>query len=49
MSLGSESDCPQASQMCCDTPSLFGKVIPRLIFLFSFRVGGRGEGLDGRK
>ena len=37
MSFGSRSDCPQASQMCCDTRTLFGKDIPRLDFVFRFR------------
>ena len=33
--------------MCCDTPPSFGKDIPRLNFLFSFRGGGGGGGVDG--
>ena len=42
--------CPQASQMCCDTPPSFGKDIPRLNFLFCLGGGdGGGEGLGGRK
>ena len=41
--------CPQASQTCCDTPPTFGKDIPRLNFLFSFRGGGGGVGVDGKK
>ena len=42
--------CPQASQICCDTPPSFGKDIPRLNFLFCLRGGdGGGEGLGGRK
>ena len=41
--------CPQASQMCCDTPPLFGKDLPRLNFLSSFRGGGAGVGVDGKK
>ena len=41
--------CPQASQMCCDTPPSFGKDIPRLIFLFcALRGDGGGEGLGDR-
>ena len=36
--------------MCCDSPSSFGKDIPRLNFLFCLRGGdGVGEGLRGRK
>ena len=42
--------CPEASQMCCDTPPSFGKVIPRLNFLCCALGGdGGGEGLKGRK
>ena len=49
MSFGPGSNRSQHSHTCCDTTPLFGKVIPRLNFFFSFRVGGGGEGLDGRK
>ena len=45
MSIGSRSDCPQASQACCDTPAQFGKHIPRLSFRFSWRGGGWGKNL----
>ena len=42
--------CPQASQMCCNTPPSFGKDIPRLIFLFCLRGGDAGgEGLGRGK
>ena len=40
---------PQASQTCCDNPPHFGKDIHRLNFLFVFRGGGDGVGLDGKK
>ena len=41
--------CPQASQMCCDTPPSLGKDIPRLIILFCAPGGdGGGEGLGDR-
>ena len=49
MSFGSRSNCLQALQTCCDTPFLFGKDIPRLNFLFGFRSGGGGVGVDGKK
>ena len=39
--------CPQASQMCCDTPPSFGKDIRRLNFLFcALGGGGVTQGLD---
>ena len=42
--------CPQASQMCCDTPPSFGKDIPRFNSLFCALGGDSGgEGLRGRK
>ena len=49
MSLGSKSDCSQASQTCCNIPLLFGKDFPRLSFLFSLRGCGWGEGLEEGK
>ena len=49
MSFSSGSICPQASQTSCDTPPLFGKDIPVLNVLFSFRAGGGGVGVDGNK
>ena len=40
---------PQASQMCCDTPLLFGKDIHISIFRFIFRGDdGDDEELGGR-
>ena len=41
--------CPQALQICCDTPPLFGKDIPVSSFLFILRDGDVGDGLDDRQ
>ena len=40
--------CPQASQMCCDTPPFFGKDIPISNFIFILRGGGGGYGQDNK-
>ena len=45
MYFSSGSDWPQASQMCCDTPPVFWKDIPRLNFLFDTRSGAVGKDL----
>ena len=39
--------CPQASQLCCETPPSLGKEIPRLSFLFcALGGGGVTQGVD---
>ena len=43
MFLDSKSNSPLSSQMCCHSPPLLGKDIPRLSFPFSFRDGGLGK------
>ena len=43
VSFGSRSDCPQASQSFCESPSFFGKDILTLSVLFILRGGGRGR------
>ena len=49
MSFTEEIVWPQDSQTCCDNPLPFGKDIHRLNFLFVFRGGGGGLGLDSKK
>ena len=38
--------CPQASQMCCDTPPSFGKDIPSNFLFCALGGGGVAQGLD---
>ena len=39
--------CLEDSQTTCDLPPLFGRDVPKFIFLFSSRGGGAGDGLVG--
>ena len=45
MSFESESNCPQASQTCCDTPLFLGRTFQGSIFFSAFGVAAMGKDL----